>query len=62
LRIASDYMELKGFGRDHPTVKKYLAMMIVKEWEKGARHPLRLSNAAITAVEELIESYAEEAV
>jgi hypothetical protein len=34
----------------------------VKEWEKGARHPLRLSNAAITAVEELIESYAEEAV
>jgi hypothetical protein len=62
LRIASDYMELKGFGRDHPTVKKYLAMMIVKEWEKGARHPFRLSNAAITAVEELIESYAEEAV
>lgn len=62
LRIAIDYLEGKGFGGNHPTVRKYLAMMIVKEWEKGARHPLRLSNAAISAVEELIESHAQEAV
>jgi hypothetical protein len=52
-------MELKGFGGDHPTVKKYLAMMIVTEWGEGCVPPLRLSNAAITAVEELIESCAE---
>jgi hypothetical protein len=62
LRLAMDYLELKGFRGDHPIVQKYLTMLIVKEWEKGARHPLRLSNAAISAVEALIESHAEETV
>lgn len=51
LEIAMGYLELKGLTREYGAVQKRAADIILEEWRKGARHRLRLSNAAIVAIE-----------
>ena len=47
LKIAMQYMELKGLADDYYVLQNYVALQIVNEWQRGTRHRLRLSNAAI---------------
>jgi hypothetical protein len=60
LRIAMQYLELKGLADDYYALQKYVALQIVNEWHRGIRHPLRLANAAIATTEALLKPHAEE--
>jgi hypothetical protein len=44
------YMELKGLADDYYVLQNYVALQIVNEWQRGTRHRLRLSNAAIACL------------
>ena len=50
LKIAMQYMELKGLADDYYVLQNYVALQIVNEWQRGTRHRLRLSNAAIACL------------
>ena len=60
LKIAMQYLELKGLADDYYVLQNYVALQIVNEWQRGTRHPLRLPNAAIATAEALLNPHAEE--
>jgi hypothetical protein len=57
LTIAMQYLELKGLADDYYTLEKYVALLILNEWQRGVRHPLRLSRAAIAKTEALLKPH-----
>ena len=61
LKIAMNYLELKGLADDYYLLEKYVALQILNEWHRGTRHPLRLANAAIATAEALLKPHVEEA-
>jgi hypothetical protein len=50
LRIAMRYRIRAGEAADYVKVRERTAAIILTEWRKGVKHPIRLSNAAIVAV------------
>jgi hypothetical protein len=51
LTIAMEYLELTGRAQEYNRVQAFAALVILKEWRSGVRHPIRLSNTAIVAIE-----------
>ena len=51
LIIAMDYLRATGQADDYIRIERMAAATILTEWRKGVMHPLRLSNAAIVAVQ-----------
>lgn len=51
LVIAMDYLRATGQADDYIRIERMAAATILTEWRKGVMHPLRLSNAAIVAVQ-----------
>jgi hypothetical protein len=60
LKIAMQYLELKGLAEDYYMLQKYVALQIRNEWQRGTRHPVRLANAAIGRTEALLKPHTEE--
>ena len=54
LKIVMDYLELKGAVDDYYAVQKRAADVILSDWRRGVRHPVRMANSAIVAVENVI--------
>jgi hypothetical protein len=59
LKIAIQYLELIGLADDYYVLQNDVALQIVNEWQRGTRHPLRLSNAAIATAEALLNPNVE---
>jgi hypothetical protein len=38
LKIAMQYLELKGLTEDYYMLQKYVALQIRNEWQRGTRH------------------------
>ena len=51
LVIAMDYLKATGQADDYTRVQRIAAAAVLAGWRKGDRHPVRLSNAAIVAVQ-----------
>ena len=51
LKIAMDYLQLTGQAEDYPTVQQRAAFAILASYRQGARHPIRLGNCGVRAVE-----------
>ena len=51
LVIAMDYLKATGQADDYTRIQRIAAAAVLAEWRKGVRHAVRLSNAAIVAVQ-----------
>ena len=51
LMIVMDYLRATGQADDYTRIQRMAAATVLTEWRKGVRHPVRLSNAAIVAVQ-----------
>lgn len=51
LGIAMEYLERAGQAQNYPYVKELVALILVRSWRAGVRHPIRLANDAIVALE-----------
>lgn len=51
LMIAIDYLKATGQAEDYTRFQRVAAAAVLAEWRKGVRHQIRLSNAAIVAVQ-----------
>jgi hypothetical protein len=51
LIIAMDYLRATGQADDYTRLQRIAAAAVIGEWRKGIRHPIRLANAAIVAVQ-----------
>jgi hypothetical protein len=51
LKIVMDYLEMKDAAGDYYAVQKLAADTILNDWRRGVRHPVRMANSAIVAVE-----------
>jgi hypothetical protein len=51
LRIAMDYLSGTGQAENYTEVQRAAAKAILTAWRKGVTHRIRLSNAAIVAVQ-----------
>jgi len=46
-----EYLERAGQAQNYPYVKELVALILVRSWRAGVRHPIRLANDAIVALE-----------
>jgi hypothetical protein len=51
LEVAMNYLELTGHAEPYAEKQQQAASAIVKAWQAGARHLIRLGNCGIVAVE-----------
>ena len=51
LGIAMDYLQRSGPAQDYPYIEQKAATTLIRSWRAGARHPIRLANDAIVAME-----------
>jgi hypothetical protein len=52
LDIALDYLEYSGQAFPYSETQRTCAHVIMEKWRAGVRHPIRLANYAIVAVEQ----------
>jgi hypothetical protein len=51
LEIVMDYLHRSGQAQDYPYIEQKAATKLIRSWRAGARHPIRLANDAIVALE-----------
>jgi hypothetical protein len=51
LGIAMEYLQRSGHAQDYPYIEQKAATTLIGSWRAGARHPIRLANDAIVAME-----------
>lgn len=51
LGIAIEYLEKSRLAEEYPYVDELVALLLVRSWRAGARHPIRLANDAIVTLE-----------
>jgi hypothetical protein len=51
LGIAMEYLERAGQAENYPYVEELIALILVRSWRAGVRHPIRLANDVIVALE-----------
>jgi hypothetical protein len=51
LRIAMDFLQLTGQAQNYETAQRRAASSILAAYRQGVRHPIRLGNCGIGAVE-----------
>jgi hypothetical protein len=51
LRIAMDYLQVTGQANEFIKVQRLAAGIVLEQWRKGVRHPIRLANTAIVTIE-----------
>ena len=51
LQIAMEYLVQSGRAADYAGVEKVVALVLLRSWRCGVRHPVRLANDAIWSVE-----------
>jgi hypothetical protein len=51
LKIALEYLQLTGQAQDYRYTEQVVATAIIRSWRAGTRHPIRLANDGIAAIE-----------
>jgi len=51
LGIVMEYLKRSGQAESYPYVQELIALVLVRSWRAGVRHPIRLANDAIVALE-----------
>jgi len=51
LRIAMEYLVQSGRAEEYAPTEQAVALVLLKSWRRGTRHPVRLANDAIWSVE-----------
>jgi hypothetical protein len=51
LQIAMGYLVQTGQADDYAGIEHVVALVLLKSWRGGARHPVRLANDAIWSIE-----------
>jgi len=52
LEIATDYLEYTGQAFPFTETERACAYVILSSWKSGTRHPIKLANYAIVAIEQ----------